>query len=104
VSLLSLRLLIEDEGSEHVERVFLAATPVGCERDWPGLLPPGETRRIAQRVCRLVGEPKVTVEVTDVRVWNGPAAPKEGKEKAGPADPVTEAPGSVGQSGIVSRD
>jgi hypothetical protein len=104
VSLLSLRLLIEDEGPEHVERVFLAATPVGCEREWPGLLPPGESRRIAQRVYRLVGEPKVTVEVTDIRVWNGPVTPKEGKGKVAAADSVAEAPASAGQSGVANRN
>lgn len=72
VSLLSLRVLIEDEGAAHIDRTVVAATPLAVG-DWCGPLQPGATRRMPQSVFHIVGEPRVTVEVSDVWVWKGPA-------------------------------
>jgi hypothetical protein len=72
VSLLTLRVLVEDDSAEHVERTIFAATPVGACENWIGPLRAGEVRRFPVTVRRIVGDPKVSVEVTEVRVWNGP--------------------------------
>jgi hypothetical protein len=70
VSLLSLRIVAEDgkQVPRHQESIY-AATPVAFERDWPGPLLAGTTRRMAVPVwdARRT-ELKPVVEVTDLRV------------------------------------
>ena len=73
VSLATLRLLVEDDSAEAFDRLYAVATPAGCaELDWRGPLPPGGTRRLLQGIVSVAGEPRITVEWSDVRVWNGP--------------------------------
>jgi hypothetical protein len=38
----------------------------------PGPLQPGSHREVIRYIRRVVGEPAVKVEVSDVRIWNGP--------------------------------
>ncbi len=74
VSLLSLRVLVEDESEEHaLSLAVMAATPLALEGDWIGpLAPDGAVRKIVRPLRHIVGKPEVTVEVTDLRVWKGP--------------------------------
>jgi hypothetical protein len=74
VSLLPLRVVVEDESADRICVLrMMAAAPLLLGEN-AGPLLPGTERRLAQHVWRVVGEPKVTVEITDLRVWNGPAA------------------------------
>jgi hypothetical protein len=73
VSLLSLRLVVEDESNERFSELStMAASPLPFG-DHPGPLQPGSTREIVQRLGHVAGEPKAKVEVSELRVWNGPA-------------------------------
>lgn len=77
VSLLTMRVLVEDDGVESAEFVMPVATPlsIDCDEGWRGPLLPGQTRKVLKRIWRVHGEPEMTYEVTDVRVWAGPARP-----------------------------
>lgn len=73
VSMATLRLLVEDDSAVAFDRLYALATPLGCaEADWRGPLPPGGTRRLLQGLRAVVGEPRITVELSDLRVWEGP--------------------------------
>lgn len=85
VSLLTLRLVVEDESDERFcELNTAAATPLsfGDER---GPLQPGADREIVQKLWHVAGTPKVKVEINELRVWNGPG------EKPGTQAPTTSA-------------
>jgi len=79
VSLLNLRVVAEDASSARLcELPISVATPFAFDSHvHRGPLLPGETRRIARRVHEIVGQPKLSHEVTELRVWNGPAAKTE---------------------------
>jgi len=76
VSLLSMRLVVEDESESPVlTEAFTAALPIqidDCD-DWPGgPILPGETREIVLHVSEVEGDVQLRTEVSDLRVWNGP--------------------------------
>lgn len=78
VSLMSIRAVVEDaSAARRFELPVTVATPIMIEDEWRGPLMPGETRQIAQRLCRIVGEPKVAVDLSELRIWNGPTAKAE---------------------------
>lgn len=73
VSLLTLRLVVEDESEERFyELSTAAATPLSFG-DQRGPLQPGSDREIVQRLWHVAGVPKVKVEINELRIWNGPA-------------------------------
>lgn len=84
VSLMSVRVLVEDEGPYFLSDSLMAATPLGIA-DWPGPLPPGETRRLLRPVYHVDGEPEVKIEIGDLRTWNGPISATHDPEQ--PAAP-----------------
>ena len=82
VSLLSLRLVVEDESDErYTEISTMAVTPLPFD-EHAGPLQPGSTRQTVQRLTHVKGEPKAKIEVSELRVWNGPT--REPNEPAQP--------------------
>jgi hypothetical protein len=83
VTLLSMRIVILDEdGRPAVESNEWAATPFAADDDWRGPLMPGSTRKLSGGYYRLgdgrgIPGDRVSVEITDIRVWAGetPASP-----------------------------
>lgn len=74
VSMLSIRIVGLDRADEPVwEHSTWAATPIQIDEDWRGPLMPGVTRRIPVRMWRQDRAASLSCEVTDVRVWKGPA-------------------------------
>jgi hypothetical protein len=90
VSLLPLRVVVEDESADRVNVVRLMAAAPLLFGDDAGPLLPGTERKLARHVWRVVGEPRVTVEITDLRVWNGAAevAPRPASDMAGSTVPA----------------
>jgi hypothetical protein len=83
ISLLTARVVVQDESDSPVcELSIVVATPLQIEDEWRGPLQPGETRIVPRRLTEVVGEVKVSTEVTDLRVFNPPVAvsPKSGIE------------------------
>ena len=77
VSLMSLRVVVADESdTRRHELPVVVATPLMIEEEWRGPLLPGEQREIVTHVRGLVGEPKVSTELTELRVWKGAAETK----------------------------
>ncbi len=78
VSLLSLRITVLDENDLLLsESQEWAATPVTAEHDWRGPIMPGSKRRFFCSGGRLhdvgpLDEVKAEIEITELRVWNGP--------------------------------
>ncbi|MEW6249467.1 MAG: hypothetical protein AB1716_02390 [Planctomycetota bacterium] len=73
VSLLALRVVVEDDSPARIcELPMTVATPVQIEGNWRGTLLPNETRVVGRRLCDIQGDAKVTYEIADLRVWNGP--------------------------------
>lgn len=78
VSLLSLRVVLLDEDDQLLcESQEWAATPVAIDDDWRGPLMPGSKRRfVCWRRCPYEVGPldviKPEIEITELRVWNGP--------------------------------
>jgi hypothetical protein len=78
VSLLSLRVVLLDENDGLLaESQEWAATPFAADHDWRGPIMPGSRRRFLCSGGRLnevgpMDEVKVEVEITELRVWNGP--------------------------------
>ena len=68
--------------STLAERVRHVATPISLDRDFPGPLMPGNTRRLT--VGTFASEENVTAEyeVTDIRLWSD--AEVDGEVNAGP--------------------
>lgn len=80
VSLLSLRLVMEDESDARFSQCStLAVTPLPFD-EHAGPLQPGSTRQIMQRLTHVKGEPKAKIEVSELRIWNGPAGKAEETE------------------------
>ncbi len=79
VSLLAVRVVVLDDRQVPVgERNVHVATPLSWpDADLRGPLLPGAQRPLAVRVPGAAAAASVTVEVTDVRVWNGPLPDEE---------------------------
>jgi hypothetical protein len=77
VTYLTARIVASDrEGVPYREYRTFIATPVGFNDDeWRGPLLPGSTRRytISMRDCPWSSDETVSLEITDLRVWNGPS-------------------------------
>lgn len=76
VSLLAVRIvLLDEDGLPTSERGTYVATPLALENCevWKGPILPGETRRISTNMYTDDSDVKVEIEVTEIRVWNGPA-------------------------------
>ncbi len=77
VSLLAVRIvLLDEDGLPTSERGTYVATPLSfddCDV-WSGPILPGETRRISTKMRTDTSHVKAEVEVTEIRVWNGPSA------------------------------
>jgi hypothetical protein len=77
ISLMSLRLLIQDDASVPIEELTIyAATPIALESEWRGPLLPGSTRRFKAGHIRsdILEDLVVSTEICELRVWD-PAAP-----------------------------
>ncbi|HPC95472.1 MAG TPA: hypothetical protein PLU87_11045 [Sedimentisphaerales bacterium] len=78
VSLLSLRVVLLDEnGGLLSESQEWAATPFAADHDWRGPIMPGSRRRFLCSGGHLydvgpLDEIKAEIEITELRVWNGP--------------------------------
>jgi len=78
VSLLSLRVVLLDEnGGLLTESQEWAATPFAADHDWRGPIMPGARRRFLCSGGHLydvgpLDEVKAEIEITELRVWNGP--------------------------------
>ena len=101
VSLLSLRVVVfAPNGQILAESNEWAATPIAADQDWRGLLMPGSHRHFLSCRRSLSGffadDLTTEVEITDVRVWNGP------KESPLIEDEALEAR-TTGLSGEVQR-
>jgi hypothetical protein len=79
ITLLSMRVTVEDdEGIPGKEMTVYAATPITIEDEWRGPLLPGSTRRFALRSGRLGRDAALaSLEITELRVWNGEGTPDE---------------------------
>jgi hypothetical protein len=94
VSFLTLRIVLEDEGSVPLrELTVTAATPFACDGDWRGPLLPGRTRRIPMVVGGGFHSLAASVEPTDLRVWAGPVTPLDER----PALPASKSPAPTSQ-------
>lgn len=73
VTVLALNVVLEDENGVPVqESRSYAATPIVVdEDDWRGPLLPGSTRKFTQ-CCYHGTRLRPTVEVAELRIWNGP--------------------------------
>lgn len=86
VSLLSLRIILLDETGQLVcETQQWAATPMATDGEWRGPIMPGSRRYfVAQCMCgNDSAEPlHAEVEITELRIWNGPAKAPTTEEHA----------------------
>jgi hypothetical protein len=78
VSLLSLRVIVLDASGRLIsEDQEWAATPFAADHEWRGPIMPGSRRYfVAQQRLHdvsLVDELRPEVEITELRVWNGPS-------------------------------
>jgi hypothetical protein len=75
ISLLTVRVVVQDHSkARFCELPILVATPLQLEDQWRGPIQPGETRIVPRRLSDLVGDTKISTELTDLRVFNSPAA------------------------------
>lgn len=90
VSLMSVRAVVEVASDvRRLELPITVATPIQIECEWRGPLLPGEQRQIAERLCGVVGDPKVSVELNELRVWNGPMPKAEATTAVAASPAVT---------------
>lgn len=79
ISMLAVRVVAEDAaGTPLSEQVVYVATPAAFDdKDFPGTLLPGQTRKV--RVClpRIEERGALTAEVSDLRIWRGEAGPSK---------------------------
>lgn len=76
VTLLTGRVvLLDDDGEPLNDETVFIATPIAVPDDgWRGPLQPGAERKFAVRGWRDARDVSAaTIELTDIRVWNGPA-------------------------------
>lgn len=85
ITVLALNVVYEDEHGVPVRELrTYAATPLACnEGDWRGPLLPGSKRKFAERCWGRDGGSQVTVEVAELRIWNGPQEPAGTDESTG---------------------
>lgn len=86
VSLLTLRLLAEDESPEFARQNVVVASPLSFIEDLEGPLLAGSTRKILVPIHEVHGDLNVILEPTELRVWNQPSAPSTTT-----AEPVADA-------------
>jgi hypothetical protein len=74
VTVLALNVVLEDGNGVPVQEFrTYAATPLAInEDDWRGPLLPGSTRKFVKPCCGHERGLKATVDVAELRVWNGP--------------------------------
>jgi hypothetical protein len=77
VSLLSLRIVVLNSNGEILsESNEWAATPIAADHDWRGPLMPGSHRYFVAQHRALpaffADDLKTEIEITDLRIWNGP--------------------------------
>jgi hypothetical protein len=84
VTYLTARIVASDhDGVPRCERRTFIATPVTLpEGDWRGPLLPGDTRKLAIALPRGEVGMQVALELTDVRIWTGPATESAGTSAA----------------------
>lgn len=81
VTLLALRVtVLTAQNQVAYETTHYAVTPVTADHEWKGPLLPGSHRRLIGSYCRRglsvdLQELRTEVEVTDIRIWNGPQNP-----------------------------
>lgn len=75
VTLLAARVVaLSGEGIPLSERHTYIATPIMADDDeWRGPLQPGQTRRLTVRLPYGTDPNEVDLELTDIRIWTGPA-------------------------------
>lgn len=79
VSVLAVRIVLLDaDGLPTSERGTYVATPLAIDNcnTWNGPILPGETRIISTTMSADAWDVKVEIEVTEIRVWNGPSGGK----------------------------
>jgi len=97
VSLLSLRIILLDQNGQLVcESQAWAATPLATDGEWRGPIMPGSRRYFVARCMGMNDDDSAEglhaeVEITELRVWNGPT-------KAPAADEQTTTAEESGQS------
>jgi hypothetical protein len=86
VTLLTARIVYSDEkGVPLAERRAFIATPLTIDEDeWRGPLLPGSDRKFVIRAPRTENDLIPSLEITDVRVWNGPVQPASAPQTARP--------------------
>jgi len=74
VTVLALNVVLEDQNGVPVQEFrTYAATPLAFnEDDWRGPLLPGSTRKFVRPCCGRERGLKATVDIAELRVWNGP--------------------------------
>lgn len=101
VSLLSLRVIVLDENDQLLcESQEWAATPVAADHPWRGPIMPGSRRYFVSSRRYMpdvspVDELRTEVEITELRVWNGPE--KDSKVDDASADEATASAGNEGR-------
>ncbi len=92
VSLLTLHVAFENnEGVPVWSDVLLAASPIGCDEEVPGLLMPGATRKLTCGWLHHHGDVEaVTADITDLRVWNGSEVESASESVHEPALPAVD--------------
>lgn len=101
VSMATLRLLVEDDSSQAFDRLYSLATPAAFEgTGWNGPLPPGATRRLVQGLGAIQGQPRITAELSDLRVWQGPPVPAPAAQPD--PRPVTDLPSAAAKANRAS--
>jgi hypothetical protein len=101
VSLLSLRIIVLDQHGRLVsESQEWAATPFAADHEWRGPIMPGSRRYFVSgrrfHDASLIDELRPEVEITELRVWNGPnekaATPSESSSTETASAPVAPTP------------
>jgi hypothetical protein len=95
ITVLALNMVLEDRNGVPVcEKRVYAATPIAVDDDdWRGPLFPGDTRRFAVLCYGAEEELRPTVQVAELRVWNGPRGAEAAEARAptaGPSGVATE--------------
>lgn len=76
ITLLAVRVVLVGEGGVPLRSLSTyAATPAMIDEEWRGPILPGSTRRCGVTVYHCPPNAALEAEITDLRVWNGPADP-----------------------------
>lgn len=111
ISLMSLRLQIEDEENLPVQEFTVyAATPLAIEAEWRGPLLPGSKRKFKAPQIHVasLGELSVCWEISELRVWDGENVPRAevsltlptSAQAAEPASPKSEGNSAPGAAAV----